>query len=407
MLLGCGNLKTSFAYVIRPHELRKSTRSSSSKSISRAYEAFQSGETDVLQFMNILHRLRNEELSGKQERSWQRLKRQAVAQEAGSEEMPDEQDRRLSLEEYLKGRESYRRPATGGLGILSVNDASYADLVDILRTASFGLLQAHPKDVPETQPDAIFDDEKNVNSELAGVAGQRESDDDVLVETEGDEEAEETDTEKDYGDGPEDGSDAEQEYHADRAIEKLRNKLVSETHDFSQALRESAKAGDVPSQMALLFWLHLLTLVLGIREEFGKRVLSTTNEEHSESYFPRLTAALLRFFYTYPKPSAFQQLSVDEAAGALPDDIFDLYAFSLWCCCLSVAVDRLNNGSELSELLSTVSRNVYRTVAGASGSIDADALGKRIEQLNKAQQGLPVSTEVIHEIHREFMSVLG
>jgi hypothetical protein len=378
---------SSVAYVHDRDALRKTSRGSGGSNIQKAIDALRTGENDAIAFLDILHRLKSDDYS--EIEISQNVSTRRTGQSAGTptEEPADEPGptdvKTYTVEEFLRGREQTTLTATGRSGILSAHDATFTDLLDMLRHVSFGHVVTVPLiGEPQKLDDSIYDDENS------------NPDDDEEPSNSGDVASQ----------GVSNGNSEKRERPPNSDIPRAKEKLHKEVQSFSQRLRDEAKQDTIPYRLALEFWLHLIMLALGIRATDNQRVLSCEPKDE-DGYYPRLVVTLLSYFYVHPAPSVFGKLELDRDQDIIPDDIFDLISMSAWSVCLSFAIDEGIGANSLVRYLTPVADQIYGVIKAASVAINADEMRGRISELNLQQKDLPVSPEEILLIHDRLMNV--
>lgn len=378
-------VETSVVYVHDRDTLRKVSRGHGGSNIQKAIDALRTGENDAIAFLDILHRLKSDDFSKIDIN--QKFNTIRTGQPAGDStgelfgEAAPENIKTYTIEEFLRGRERASLTATGRSGILSAHDATFGDLLDMLRHVSFGHGVSAPlNDEPPKLDDSIYEDEigsPNDNEEPS-IPG------DNVPRGEGDESA------------------GKNEYTTDMDITHAREKLHREVQNFSKRLRDEAQHNAIPYRLALEFWLHLIMMALGIRATDNQRVLGCDPDDQ-DGYYPRLVGILLRYFYVHPVPSVFGRLELDRDQGVIPDDIFDLISMSAWSICLSMAIDEGVVANSFARYLTPVADKIYGVIKMATVAINANDIRGRIIELNHHQQGLPVASEDILRVHDRLM----
>jgi hypothetical protein len=377
-------VETAVAYVHDRDYLRKIARGTGGSNLQNAIDSLRTGENDAIAFLDILHRLKTEDFSKIDLNKAMPANRNVANRNNEGEEAPQESangnDNSYTLEEFLRGRDRAGLTATGKSGILSAHDATFTDLLDMLRHVSFGRDVSSVIEVgtPEVD-DSIYNDEIGENNE-----DQEPEDESKASSNSGEPE---TPPEKPSGEKPEKST-----------VARARTKLNQEVQLFSKKLRDLDLHAAVPYNLSLELWLHLIMLALGIRSTDNERLLGV-NPKDQEGYYPRLVATLLNFFFAHPEPSVFRRIEIDPTNDIIPDDIYELIPISAWSVCLSLAIDTKLGAQSFEKYLNPVADKIYDEINKASTLINIADLRHQILELNNHQQDLPVSPEEIMKIH--------
>jgi hypothetical protein len=369
--------ETAVAYVHDRENLRKIARGSGGSNLQNAIDSLRAGENDAIAFLDILHRLKSEDFSkidlNKAIPANRNVAHGDNAGEEAQEEPSNGNDSSYTLDEFLKGRERAGLTAAGKSGILSAHDATFTDLLDMLRHVSFGrdVSSVIEVDAPELD-DTIYNDEIGENDEGEAAANLGE---------------------------PETPPVEPSKEKVERStVAKARTKLNQEVQLFSKKLRDLDLHAAVPYSLSLELWLHLIMLALGIRSTDNERLLGV-NPKDQEGYYPRLVATLLNFFFAHPEPSVYRRIEIDPTHDIIPDDIYELIPISAWSVCLSLAIDTKLGAKSFEKYLNPVAEKIYEEIRKASALINISDLRHHILELNSHQQDLPVSPEEILKIH--------